>query len=462
MPREIVLTGVLTTGVYCLPWCRARRPNPENVRLYRGAAEARAAGLRPCKRCRPDEFLAGRDPDAERLDGVVAAARAEPARFRGVEDLCARAGFGATKLNRLFRERYHRTPAGFLSRARVAAACRTLAANGTAKSIEAGYAVGFETLSAYHQNFRRRTGMTPGAYRELGSSDEFVVGLPRDFRWEAPRGWLGRDPESPAERVDGTAMAKTVRLDEGPALLVIEGANGVARCRVEGARGGAAMRHAHGVATRLLGLDQDPGAFERKAARTPPYGCLVSGRRGLRVPLAASVFEALAWAVIGQQINLAFACALRRALLELCGEPLGEGWRAHPTPEAVAALEPADLARRRFSRAKAEALVGAARSFVAAGEDPEDLAHEAAPVVEDRLRSLRGIGPWTAQYVLLRGAGFADCVPVGDTGLGEALRRLHGLPERPAPAESRALLEPVAPHRSLATLHLWTWLGAAE
>ncbi|MCP4250656.1 MAG: DNA-3-methyladenine glycosylase 2 family protein, partial [bacterium] len=50
------LTGVLTTGIYCLPSCPARRPKPENVRFFTAESDARDAGLRPCKRCRPDRF----------------------------------------------------------------------------------------------------------------------------------------------------------------------------------------------------------------------------------------------------------------------------------------------------------------------------------------------------------------------------------------------------------------------
>ena len=72
---------------------------------------------------------------------------------------------------------------------------------------------------------------------------------------------------------------------------------------------------------------------------------------------------------------------------------------------------------------------------------------------------MRGLGPWSAQYVMMRACGFADCVPVGDSGLATALERLHDLDERPGPDETRRLMEPFAPFRSLATFHLWRMLG---
>ena len=72
---------------------------------------------------------------------------------------------------------------------------------------------------------------------------------------------------------------------------------------------------------------------------------------------------------------------------------------------------------------------------------------------------VRGLGPWSVQYFLMRGLGFADCVPVGDAGLTAALQRFHHLDHRPGPAETRELMEPFAPFRSLGTYHLWSSLG---
>ena len=76
------------------------------------------------------------------------------------------------------------------------------------------------------------------------------------------------------------------------------------------------------------------------------------------------------------------------------------------------------------------------------------------------LTAQRGIGIWTARYVLMRG-GFADAAPVGDSALATALQRLHKLPERPDSDQTARLMSLFAPHRSLATMHLWTSLKEA-
>src|SRR5690606_19621289 len=91
--------------------------------------------------------------------------------------------------------------------------------------------------------------------------------------------------------------------------------------------------------------------------------------------------------------------------------------------------------------------------------DLDDMTTRSAPAIERRLLAVRGLGPWSAQYMLMRGFGFADCVPAGDSGLATALERFFALEERPDATGTRRLMETFSPHRALATFHLWTSLG---
>ena len=77
---------------------------------------------------------------------------------------------------------------------------------------------------------------------------------------------------------------------------------------------------------------------------------------------------------------------------------------------------------------------------------------------ERTLGGVRGIGPWTVQYVMLRALGFSDCLPASDAGLAQALHRLPEYGCRPGPEEIRALLSRFTPYRSLAVAHLWASL----
>lgn len=450
------LTGVLTTGIYCLPSCPARRPKPENVRFFATEDEARLSGLRPCKRCKPDRFYREGDPDLARAEELARRVRERPGDFPDVASLAREAGLGVTKLNALFLAHFHRTAAAFLARARVERAAHELVASDR-RPLDVALEAGFESSSAFHAAFARHTGLTPGRYRRLREDGAFAIALPEDWRGDLALAYLGRDPASPCERLEGRRFAKAFELDGAPATLVIELGARRATCRLERA-GGAGPEHraaAHGIARRVLGLDTDAAGYERRVRRLGLARDLIGNRVGLRVPLTATVFEGLVWAVIGQQVNLAFAFRCRAALVERAGRPAPGGLVAHPDARALAALEPADLAALKLTRRKSATIVDVARRVAEDELDLERLDRVSARRAEERLLALAGVGPWTAQYVLMRALGLADCVPAGDSALATALAELHGLDERPDPERTRELLAPLAPHRSLATFHLW-------
>ena len=458
--RGEFLVGVLTTGIYCLPGCRARMPKVENVRFFADESGARAAGLRPCKRCRPDDFYRRFDPDLERAKTLASAVREDPARFADTAAMARHAGLGPTKLNALFRRCYHHTPGGFLVRARVRRAQERLFARGMSV-LAAGEESGFESASAFHENFRTFTGLTPAAYRELGRVPSFQVHLPQSFDPAEIVDFFGRDPNGCTERVNGTHLTKALLLEGVPARIELDFGAELLEVAVESERAlpRSAWRAAHQRVVRWLGLDSDPAEFERRAKGSSDIARLVRGRTGLRLPRSTDLFEGLVWVVVGAQVNIAFASTCRAALIELAGTGVSD-MRAHPTPTQVARLDYADLVRRQFSRRKAEYLIDAARAIEAGELDLEGGRDQPVPAVVERLSAVRGLGPWSVQYLCMRSYGFEDCAPIGDVALAEALKRFYSLAERPESHEATRLMEPFAPHRSLATRHLWRSLSS--
>ena len=443
------ITGVLSTGIYCLPSCRARKPKPENIRFFRTVDEARSAGLRACKKCRPDDYFIGTDFDLDRLDGAVAFLRERPGEFAGADDLGEAAGMGISKLFEAIRRHYHTTPGEIIARCRVDAACRRLL-NSDSGVADIAFEVGFETLSTFYEHFARLTGMAPTAYRRLNEGQSFFVDLPADFLPQMVLAYFGRDPQSLCERVSGNELLLSTNFAEGPGWIRLALDNGRAECE---AHGGTTVE-AHRGAARILGLRQDPRAFEQLAAK---LGCaeMIQGRSGLRIPLTLSHFDAVVWSILGQQVNLAFAYSLRRRLAELAGTPLEHGLVSPPTPDALASLSPESLTPLQFSRRKAEYLIGISQQIVQRVISLEVMELSSATRAERTLLAIRGLGPWSVNYLMMRGLGFADCLPVGDTGLSSALQRRFGLESRPDGVLTRQLMAPFSPHRSLACLHLW-------
>ena len=112
------IVGVVTTGIYCLPSCPARRANRENIRFFRTPDEAVASGLRPCLRCRPEYFYRGTEWRENLFEETAARVRKEPAAFRNIGDLARTSGLACTALSDLFRDHAQESPAAFLRRVR--------------------------------------------------------------------------------------------------------------------------------------------------------------------------------------------------------------------------------------------------------------------------------------------------------------------------------------------------------
>ncbi len=448
------LTGVISTGIYCLPSCPARRPKRENVRFFRVPEDARKSGLRPCFRCRPDSFYRGEEFHESLFEQTVARVLRDPAAFSGIPQVARAAGLSRTALNDLFREHGHESPGAFLRRVRVEIACRLLE-NG-AKPIDAASGAGYGSASAFHDQFTSRTGVTPAAYAALRTESSFTVRLPADYRIREVLDFFGRDKESISERVASNGFTKCFEADGETVAVHVEFTKDSAICKTDPGCSFAA----HRAVRRMLGFESDAAAFGRQFYRDSALGTMFQRQSGLRIPCTPEPWEALGWAIMGQQISLQAAVTLRRGLILKLGRAHSSGLRAFPMPEAVAAADVDLLRSLKFSASKADYLLAAARA-VASGEVPLNKFRELSARHAARLLgSIRGVGPWTVQYVFLRGIAFADCLPAGDAGLARGLAAVLGA--RPDERGVREALDRFAPFRSLAACHVWASLGDSK
>jgi DNA-3-methyladenine glycosylase II len=289
-----------------------------------------------------------------------------------------------------------------------------------------------------------------------------TIALPPGYRHADALAFHGRDADALAERVEvalhGGRIVKGVLLDGVPTLLDVTLHADRAECSIDG-NAAAALA----TLPNLLGLNIDPAPFEQLVRADALFAPVVARQPGLRVIQAATVFEALTWAIIGQQINLPFAIALRRSFIGLAGRAHASGLWCYPEAPDVARLDIEQLTSRKFSRAKADTLLRLAR-LVADGD--LSLAYDAraahaadAAAVGERLLAIKGIGPWTVNYALLRGYGYPDCSLHGDVAVRSAIGRLLGSAARPSLAEAEAFLLAYRPHRTMAAAYLWASLG---
>ena len=153
--------AVRTTGIYCIPSCRARKPRRENVRIYFSREEAERGGFRPCRKCRP-EVHGGRPAlERESLRRWMARLAEEDA---SIQDVARKNGASPSRVYRLFRRHLGRGPRHARAQARLRRACDLL--RDTPQSITAvAYDAGFGSLATFYRWFRRGVGMTPARFR---------------------------------------------------------------------------------------------------------------------------------------------------------------------------------------------------------------------------------------------------------------------------------------------------------
>lgn len=300
-----------------------------------------------------------------------------------------------------------------------------------------------------------------------------VIDLPCGYRIADVLAFHGRDAEGVAEQVDAHGLRKGVLLDGIPTLFDIDFDSDSARCRIDCDLHGSApaatdtdaapalparlQTLAHDALLNILGLRIDPAPFAAFARDDALLGPVLARQPGLRIVQSATVFEALTWAIIGQQINLTFAIALRRTLILQAGRQHTSGLWCYPEARDVALLDIEQLTSRKFSQAKADTILRVAH-MVEDGTLSLDRTRDPAEVSAELL-AIKGIGPWTVNYVLLRGFGYPDCSLHGDVAVRAALHQLGASPERPSVQQAERLLERYQPHRTMAAAYLWASLG---
>jgi DNA-3-methyladenine glycosylase II len=219
------------------------------------------------------------------------------------------------------------------------------------------------------------------------------------------------------------------------------------------------------AARRIVSGGLDLGGFYKRAEKVAVINKLALKYRGLKPILTPTVFEAAAWAIMSQQVNLSFANLLKMRLQEKFGRRYsfnGNVYYLFPEPESVSDATTGALKSLQFSSRKAEYLIGLARGAVANGRYLESLADLEYSAALERLRNIRGIGIWSANYILMRGAGHADCLPLGDSGLYRAVKNVYRLSEIPDNAWIEKAAAKFIPFRSLFTLYLWNSLTEGE
>jgi AraC family transcriptional regulator of adaptative response/methylated-DNA-[protein]-cysteine methyltransferase len=231
--------GVISTGVFCRPSCPSRAARPENMRFLEDAQAARAAGFRPCRRCRPEEGAGD-----ERMIAVARYIRENAAEKLTLATLARRAGLSPSRFQRSFKSTFGLSPKAFQDAARIGRLKASLQSGEDVTS--AIFDAGYGSTSRVYEASARNIGMTPGAYRAGGEGESIAYAcsatrlgkmmmaatsrgvcfvqfgaseetLYEQLRSEFPKADLIASPGSGTRELDAWIAALNAYLDEGAA-----------------------------------------------------------------------------------------------------------------------------------------------------------------------------------------------------------------------------------------------------
>lgn len=212
---------------------------------------------------------------------------------------------------------------------------------------------------------------------------------------------------------------------------------------------------------RTFGPDDTLHAFYHMRNKDDVLRRLIKRFRGVRLVGVVSLWECLCWSVIGQQVSVYSAFATRSRLTKLCGAQVawnGDVYEGFPTPQNFLALSGEQMRAAGLSRQKASYLTGIAGAFVSGVLEEAALCGGDPEAMRAALLALKGIGPWSADYAMMRMHRDPDACPYEDIGLRAAVAREYALPEQATVAEVKYISERWRPFRAYATFYLWQTL----
>ncbi len=451
--------GVSSTGIYCRPVCTARTPLRSRCRFFPSPAAAEQHGFRPCLRCRPELAPGHSSVDASRRLAQAAASRIEDGALTdaSLARLARRLGVTDRHLRRVFDAEFGVTPVAYAQTQRLLLAKRLLT-DTAMPIIDVAMAAGFGSVRRFNALFQRRYRMSPTSLRHTPNAGpapslEFQLSYRPPYAWDALLAFLDTRTIAGVESVTDGIYRRVAAVPgaSGPRVGWVSVRHRPGRhalCVTVSGDLAMAVPPVLARVKRLFDLDCRP---DEVAAVLGP---LADAEPGLRVPGAFDGFELAVRAILGQQITVRAARTLAGRLAAALGAPAATPFadltRSFPAPADVAAAGTSALVRLGVTTARARAIVSLAdacrtgRLVLEPGVDPD--------TTMVALRSIPGIGDWTAQYVAMRALAWPDAFPAADYGVKKALGES-------SPARAAARAEAWRPWRAYATLHLWRSLA---
>lgn len=283
---------------------------------------------------------------------------------------------------------------------------------------------------------------------------------PKEFNFEECLIFLGRSNQEALHQIKEGFVYKLIKVDESLILCKIGYIN--YSIKVEFPVSTPSIHSRKKAAEYIwewFDLDQNLEEFYQMTGKDKVLKKIAHKYYGLRIMCIPDLFEVLAWAIMGQQINLTFAYTLKKRFVEQFGDGLtfgAETFWSFPSFEKIASIDIEDLRKLQFTARKAEYIIGIAKAMKK-GELSKELLLQKQNYqqIQKSLLSIRGIGAWTADYVMMKCLHYPSSFPIADVGLHNALKNLLGLERKPSIEEIEELATNWEGWQAYATFYLW-------
>ncbi|MBL0742503.1 DNA-3-methyladenine glycosylase family protein [Chryseolinea lacunae] len=286
-----------------------------------------------------------------------------------------------------------------------------------------------------------------------------TVPVPKEFSFDEALTFLKRSPRELLHRVENETVSKAIRVGNTTAAFTVTFEKNKLHVRL--LTDGLTPGQQYEVVAYIrewFDLDTDLKPFYALADKDKLLKDLVKQHYGYRIVGQPDLYESLTWAMLGQQINVAFAYTLKQHFVENFGATLQHGDQKYflfPEPATVAVLTTDQLLPLQFSRQKATYAVTIAEAFANGNVSKESLQGLPLQEAKERLIKIKGVGNWTANYALMKTFRYPDAFPLEDAGLYNVVKKYKKLDRKPTADEMKKVFKKYKGWEAYATLYLW-------
>jgi AraC family transcriptional regulator, regulatory protein of adaptative response / DNA-3-methyladenine glycosylase II len=448
-------TAVLTTGIFCRPTCPARAPKAENVRYYQNAMQAQQAGFQPCKRCLPE--LAPKTKLPVSIAQLVIAAEAGVT----LSALSEQFNLSERQIRRLFVQHLGLAPSQYLQQQKLLLA-RTLLRTTSLSIADICFAAGYQSIRRFNEAIKNHYQCSASALRKTVNqpnqdSITFNLSYRPPFDWPLMLSFFKMRQIPSIEQVSEQHYCRTIAFDDSQGWFSVR--QHASKAELVVTLKLSNYRRLPQVITnirRMFDLDADMTIIHQQLSVHPILAQVIAQAPGLRLPGCWDLFEFSIRAILGQQISVKAATTLanRIAAQYGCVAPDNPYQLTHlfPTEQQLMTV---DFANIGLTNSRINTLINWTTFYAeqVASEQNIFKHYQSIDQFQQTLISVKGIGPWTANYLAMRGLSDPDAFPSADLGIIKALTTAQAL----APNNKHIIQVAQAwrPWRSYAAIYLW-------